>query len=106
MLSLRRLGFDTRFWDKHKDHNVFHVTKDRKYLTIQLTENLCKPLVPPPKSDPLPSTHMSLTEAVLLRHPERLCGIRIEHLFYDENDSTAWWKGTVLSMVDGCTEEM
>ena len=91
----------------HKDHNVFHVTKDRKYLTIQqLTENLCKLLVPPPKSDPLPSTHMSLTEAVLLRHPERLCGSRIEHLFYDEeNDSTAWWKGTVLSMVDGCTEE-
>ena len=75
----------------HKDHNVFHVTKDRKYLTIQqLIENLCKLLVPPPKSDPLPLTHMSLREAVLLRHPERLCGSRVEHLFYDEeNDSTA-----------------
>ena len=85
---------------------MFCVTKDRKYLTIQqLTENLCKLLVPPPKSDPLPLTHMSLREAVLLRHPERLCGSRVEHLFHDENNSTAWWKGTVLSVVDGCMEE-
>lgn len=91
----------------HEDHTVFHVTKDRKYLTIQqLTENLCKLLVPPPKGDPLPSTHMS--QEVLLHHPEKLCGRRVEHLFFDEeNDSTAWWKGTVLSMVDSSktTEE-
>lgn len=34
----------------HEDHTVFHVTKDRKYLTIQqLTENICKLLVPPQK---------------------------------------------------------
>ena len=53
----------------HEDHTVFHVTKDREYLTIQqLTENLCKLLVPPPKGDPLPSTHMS--QEVLLHHPE------------------------------------
>ena len=91
----------------HEDHTVFHVTKDRKYLTIQqLTENLCKLLVRPPKGDPLPSTHMS--QEVLLHHPEKLCGRRVEHLFFDEeNDSTAWWKGTVLSMVDNSktTEE-
>ena len=56
--------------------------------------------------NPLPSTHMS--QQVLLRHPERLCGRRVEHPFFDEeNDSTAWWKGTVLSMVDSSktTEE-
>ena len=91
----------------HDDHTVFHVTKDRKYLTIQqLTENLCKLLVPPPKGEPLPSTHIS--QEVLLRHPDRLCGRRVEHLFIDEeNDSTAWWKGTVLSLVDSSkvTEE-
>lgn len=59
-----------------------------------------------PKGDPLPSTHMS--QEVLLHHPEKLCGRRVEHLFFDEeNDSTAWWKGTVLSMVDSSktTEE-
>lgn len=56
-----------------------------------------------PESEPLPSTQMS--KEVLLCHTERLCGRRIEHLFYDENGSTAWWKGTVLSIVGGCGEE-
>ena len=102
MLSLCRLGFD-RFWDKHKYHNVFHVTKyrkDRKYLTIQqLTENLWKLLVPPPKVTlSLQLTHMSLTEAVLYFVTQKGSVEVVEHLFYDENDSTAWWKGTVLSM--------
>ena len=89
----------------HEDHSVFCVTKGRKYLTIQqLTENLCKLLVPSPEGDPLPSTHVS--QEALLRHPERLCGRRIEHLFIDEEcDSTAWWKGTVLSMVEGNSEQ-
>ena len=87
----------------HEDNTVFHVTKDRKYLTIQqLTMNLCKILPQSTQSPDIPSTHLS--HETVFRHPERLCGRRIEHLFFDpECESTTWWKGTVLSIVQDTT---